>query len=62
MIVEPDECSRCKFYESLGDHMSHGECKKRAPAGLAPTGAAMWPTVFKGDWCGDYEEASGETP
>lgn len=57
-------CHDCKFY---GSHKfsDNGPCKRHSPIGfneddISRYGNAIWPVVFGGSWCGDFEQAPKE--
>ena len=41
-------CENCRFYDGLF-------CRHRAPYWNAVTGEAIWPTVDKDSWCGQFK-------
>lgn len=43
-------CANCRLYET-----EQGLCRKRSPYRDPATGDAVWPRVYKTDWCGDFK-------
>lgn len=56
-----ESCGSCRFFAT-----EKKECRRNAPKPvLTATGAtwfAVWPTVDKNDWCGEYWEAETGSP
>lgn len=52
-------CKTCRFYGGDISRNGHirGECRKDTPR-LDRDGAAAWPIVRPGDWCGEFQPAA----
>jgi hypothetical protein len=53
-------CENCKFWQEQTAY--GGECRRRAPiavAGYVTAHVGAWPTIARGEWCGEHE--SGES-
>ena len=49
-------CENCRFF----DDISFGDdpkmlCRKKAPYRHFESGEAVWPSVYRADWCGDFK-------
>lgn len=54
------ECFNCRFMvraEVVNSSDNYVECRRHAPSEF--DGGAVWPVVFVGDWCGDWEARRG---
>lgn len=69
----PEQCSDCIYYTSHGTEggLVWGFCRPKAPTsplrGLMPRDRSMidnracWPVVRDTDWCGEWDDGSGDT-
>jgi hypothetical protein len=48
------ECDNCLYGGKDDDHDNYVECRRHAPRVFDGVGT-VWPTVYLGDWCGDWE-------
>jgi hypothetical protein len=50
-----ERCETCRFYVTTG---AHAECRRRPP--VATYAGRPFPTVWRNDWCGEYERGERE--
>ncbi len=68
-MSETEYCSDCRFWYCADSEGLDADCRRHAPrlAGqIAPHGnavfqdpkVAIWPTVMRDDWCGEFARSS----
>lgn len=55
-----EECGNCRFsFQGNNDvYDNYVDCRRHAPKVFDGVGTS-WPTVFVGDWCGEWETRRG---
>ncbi|MEK6238461.1 MAG: hypothetical protein N2C14_27400 [Planctomycetales bacterium] len=65
-MTESDvRCDRCRFWETDGQRLNKGKCRRYAPGfhphqtvyefgGMDPS-EGIWPETEEGEWCGEFQ-------
>jgi len=55
-----NNCAACRFFAlTQSNGAATGDCRRHAPEVVPKDGVALWPVVYRTEWCGDFECRSG---
>lgn len=56
-VAEVISCGSCSYFVVYSSDKSKGDCVRFPPTVFSPMAAARWPTLKKGEWCGEWKKA-----